>query len=88
MARSDSMPAEPPVDRQALDARLQAAARAGDAPALVEGYRLAADLATRASRPDEAGFFLTHAYVWALVAGDQRSAEVLAAALRRAGRLD
>jgi hypothetical protein len=82
------MPAEPSVDRQALDARLQAAARADDAPALVEGYRLAADLAVRARHPDEAGFFLTHAYVWALVAGDDSSAEALASALRRAGRLD
>jgi hypothetical protein len=79
------MPAEPKEDNAALEARLQAAARAGDAGTLARGYVLAAE---RADRPDEAGFFLTHAYVWALVAGDGPAAERLAAALRRDGRLD
>jgi hypothetical protein len=80
-----SMPADPDLDAAALDAWLQAAARDGDASTLAAVYQRAAH---RAERPDEAGFFLTHAYVWALVAGDARAAESLADALRRDGRLD
>lgn len=79
------MSAEPMDAPATLEARLQAAARAGDAGTLAQGYRLAAE---RTDRPDEAGFFLTQAYVWALVAGDGPAAESLAAALRRDGRLD
>ena len=79
------MPVEPMDDPTALDARLQAAAMAGDAGTLAQGYLRAAE---RTDRPDEAGFFLTQAYVWALVAGDGPAAEGLAAALRRDGRLD
>ncbi len=55
----------------ALDARLIAAHEAGDGAALIDLYTKAADAA-----PDEAasGFFLTHAYVFALEAGDARAA--------------
>ena len=80
-----SMPTEPEEHPALLDARLRAAARAGDAGSLARGYGLAAE---HAAGPDEAGFFLTQAYVWALVAGDGPAAEKLAAALRREGRLD
>jgi len=79
------MPADPVDDRAALDARLQEAARAGDAGSLASLYRRAA---ASTEQPDEAGFFLTHAYVWALVAGDAPAAASIAAALRRNGRLD
>ena len=82
------MPVEPPIEPASLDARLQRAARGGDARALAEGYGLAAQRAERAGRADEAGFFLTHAYVWALVAGDRSTARSLARALRLQGRLD
>ncbi len=80
--------AEPATDAAGLDARLRAAAQAGDAAMLAHGYRQAADRATGAGAADAAGFFLTHAYVWALVAGDAAMAEALAARLRRQGRLD
>ena len=77
--------ADPNDDPATLDARLQEAGRAGDAGTLAQGYGLAAE---RARRPTEAAFFLTQAYVWALVAGDGPAAARLAAALRRDGRLD
>lgn len=82
------MSAEPPVDREALDARLHAAAANGDAASLTKGYRQAAAMAEAAGAADAAAFFRTHAYVWALVAGDGQAAEALAQALRREGRLD
>lgn len=82
------MPVELPIDRQGLDARLRAAARVADAAAMAQGYGLAAERAERAGRTDEAGFFLTQAYVWALVAGDTPTALRLAQSLRRQGRLD
>ena len=72
----------------ALDSRLLAAAGRGDARDLALAYELAAHRADHAGRRDEAGFFLTHAYVWALVAGEEPLAERFAAALRRSGRLD
>ncbi len=75
------------ADRAALDARLREAARAGDAPTLCRGYRCAADRAAASGRLDEAGYFLTHAYVWALVGGHGPEADELAQALRRQGRL-
>jgi hypothetical protein len=80
--------AETAADLAALDARLQAAARAGDAVALARDYRCAADHAARDGKEDAAGFYLTHAYVWALVAGDAAGAASLARDLRRQGRLD
>lgn len=82
------MPAEPQVETVALDTRLRRAASCGDARDLALAYRLAAERADEAGRPDEAGFFLTHAYVWALVAGETPRAEQFARALRHQGRLD
>lgn len=49
-----------------LDARLLDAHEAGDRPALVELYCEAADASNDA---DAAGFYLTHAYVYALELG-------------------
>lgn len=49
-----------------LQARLLTAHGAGDKNALVALYAEAAD---KASSEDEAGFFLTHAYVFALETG-------------------
>jgi hypothetical protein len=82
------MPIEGSIDPTALDNRLQRAASRGDARDLALAYRMAAERADHAGRTDEAGFFLTHAYVWALVAGETPLAEPLARALRHQGRLD
>jgi len=49
-----------------LDQRLLSAHAAGDYPALVSLYREAAEASTDA---DAAGFYLTHAYVFALELG-------------------
>ena len=49
-----------------LDARLLAAHDRDDREALVALYREAAD---RATSPEAAGFYLTHAYVFALELG-------------------
>lgn len=65
-----------------LEDRLAAAHEAGDLPALVAVYTDAAD---RAADMDAACFFLTHAYVFALEAGDARAAG-LRARLAAAGR--
>lgn len=56
------------MDRAALDAALLAAHEAGDRPALIALY-------TRAAEGDGPGaaFYLTHAYVFALEAGDARA---------------
>lgn len=81
-------PVERPADPEALDQALEVAASQGDAAALAEGYELAAALAAAEGADPAAHFFRTHAYVWALVAGDARMAEDLAQALRRDGRLD
>lgn len=65
-----------------LDARLCAAHAAGDGAALIGLYGLAA----AAARDETArGFYLTHAYVFALEAGDAR-APALRAALVEMGR--
>ena len=80
--------AERVADLAALDARLLEAARSGDAAALADGYRLAAQHVAAGGNPDAAGFFLTQAYVWALVAGEAATALGLAQALRAQGRLD
>ncbi|MGR3636358.1 MAG: hypothetical protein ACU0BK_10595 [Shimia sp.] len=56
-----------------LDQRLLAAHAAGDAPTLVALYCQAAETAAT----DEArGFFLTHAYVFALEIGDARAPDL------------
>ena len=65
-----------------LDARLLAAHAAQDRLALIELYEAAA----QAANDDTArGFYLTHAYVFALEAGDPR-AENLRAELVNMGR--
>ncbi|MEL7098320.1 MAG: hypothetical protein AAGM84_05770 [Pseudomonadota bacterium] len=65
-----------------LEARLLAAHAAQDADALIGVYTDAADAAPDV---DTACFFLTHAYVFALEAGDMR-AEDLRLRLAREGR--
>ncbi|MFP7673243.1 hypothetical protein ACG74X_07785 [Marivita sp. S0852] len=55
----------------------------GDLDALVSGYMAAAD---SASDHDAACFFLTHAYVFALEAGDARE-DALRAKLAENGRI-
>ncbi|MEM8579060.1 MAG: hypothetical protein AAGF60_14520 [Pseudomonadota bacterium] len=65
-----------------LEQRLAAAHAAGDAIALIEVYTEAAEAAPDV---DTACFFLTHAYVFALEAGDAR-AELLRTRLAAHGR--
>jgi hypothetical protein len=66
----------------ALDAALLAAHAAGDRAALI---RLYAEAAESAADPDAAGFYLTHAYVFALEAGAPEAA-ALHARLKGEGR--
>ncbi|SFR49233.1 hypothetical protein [Litoreibacter janthinus] len=66
-----------------LDAQLLAAHAAGDVDALITLYTRAAD---EAAKDVAQGFYLTHAYIFALEAGDAR-ADGLAARLRAQGRL-
>ena len=54
-----------------LDAQLRAAHDSGDAPALVALYQQAA-LATKT--PDARGFYLTHAFIFALETGHPETA--------------
>lgn len=56
--------------RAALDAALLTAHAADDRPALIRLYAKAADM----SDGTAAAFYLTHAYVFALEAGDPRAA--------------
>jgi hypothetical protein len=65
-----------------LDTALLAAHETGDLDALVGLYHQAA---TEAPAEDAAGFYLTHAYVFALEHGDRR-AESIRAELIRLGR--
>ena len=58
-----------------LDERLLAAHAAYDRPALIELYMEAAQ---SVASEDAAGFYLTHAYVFALEAGDKRAADIKA----------
>ena len=66
-----------------LDAELLAAHAAGDVEALITLYTCASE---EAAMDVARGFYLTHAYVFALEAGDAR-AEDLADQLRAQGRL-
>ena len=59
---------------EALEARLLAAHAKADTEELISGYALAADRAEMAGDIDKACFFLTHAWVFALEAGDPRAA--------------
>ncbi|WP_270732967.1 hypothetical protein [Shimia sp. Alg240-R146] len=56
-----------------LDHRLLAAHAAGDVPTLVALYCKAAETATT---EEARGFFLTHAYVFALEIGDARAPDL------------
>ena len=70
------------TDRDDLDARLIAAHAAGDLSRLARLYGEAADGAAEEERE---AFYLVHAMVFALEAGD-RSAEDYRARLRKMGR--
>jgi hypothetical protein len=65
-----------------LDGKLRAAHEAQDAETLVTLY---CEAATQAGCDDARGFFLTHAYIYALELGDARAAPLKAQliALRR-----
>lgn len=76
------VPHDAAPDRAPLDAALCAAHLRGDGGALVGLYTRAADAAADA---DAASFYLTHAYVFALEAGDPR-ARALHARLCALGR--
>jgi hypothetical protein len=77
---ADAPPAgAPPADRAALDAALHVAHAARDTDRLVTLYEAAADgPASGATAADAAPFYLTHAYVFALEAGDPRAARLRA----------
>ena len=68
-----------------LDAAMQAAHMAGDRRSLVDLYAQAAEARFAEQDVDAAYFYLTHARVWALEAGDPR-AELLLARLASEGR--
>lgn len=68
---SDAAICTAPSPGDALNTRLLAAHAAGDKPALVGLYTLAADAAPSL---DAACFYLTHAYIFALDLGDSRAA--------------
>jgi hypothetical protein len=70
------------VTRDELDAALLAAHASGDRRALVDLYTKAADTTPSA---EAAGFYLTHAYVFALEAGLPEAA-TLRARLKAEGR--
>ncbi|GAA6165007.1 hypothetical protein NBRC116590_27110 [Pelagimonas sp. KU-00592-HH] len=70
------------MSTDSLDHRLLAAHVAGDGPALVTLY---AEAAAQANTEEARGFYLTHAYVFALEQGDARAAD-LHKALRAMGR--
>lgn len=65
----------PPSDdaKSALDKQLLEAHALDDRPALIALYLKAADTA---KTEDAAGFYLTHAYVFALEAGDRRVPDI------------
>nr|WP_172296250.1 hypothetical protein [Pseudoruegeria sp. HB172150] len=62
----------------ALEDRILAAHAANDLRALVDCYERAAGGLEASGKSDESCFFLTHAYVFALDAGDPRAAELRA----------
>ena len=71
----------------ALDTALLEAHARGDRGALIGLYDRAADEAEAAGDRDRAAFFATHAWVFALEAGDPRAA-ALRARLQDWGRVD
>ncbi|MBX2853641.1 MAG: hypothetical protein KTR21_01560 [Rhodobacteraceae bacterium] len=68
-----------------LDAEMRAAHEAGDSHILVDLYTRAAEARFADQDVDAACFYLTHARVWALDAGDPR-AEALLMRLAAEGR--
>jgi len=78
---------DPSGERALLDARLIAAHAAGDTERLISLYDEAAASSEACGEIDAASFYRTHAYVFALQAGDPR-AEALHAWLKRQGRED
>ncbi|MEL6316661.1 MAG: hypothetical protein AAFR16_03365 [Pseudomonadota bacterium] len=82
---ADGLAAKPPASpRDAINAALLAAHAEHDRSALIRCYAEAADLVAEQDF-DAAAFYLTHAYVFALEAGDPRAA-ALRARLVAAGR--
>lgn len=75
----------PGVDLGALERVLLDAHSRDDRPALARHYAEAAQHAQRAGQPDREAFFLTHAYVFALSAGDP-ACDALHARLKALGR--
>ena len=75
------------MDEDELDARLIAAHKAGKSSTMAALYREAADMAEAEGDAERAAFFMTHAWIFALEAGDP-VAEILDAALKDAGRND
>ncbi|MEM8802715.1 MAG: hypothetical protein AAGF55_09285 [Pseudomonadota bacterium] len=61
-----------------LEAKLLQAHAMEDVPALISLYAQAADQAESESATDRACFFLTHAWIFALEAGDARAAKLKA----------
>ncbi|MDJ1017489.1 MAG: hypothetical protein QNJ35_13330 [Paracoccaceae bacterium] len=74
------------LEDEALEARLLAAHARADTEELIAGYTRAAEHAKMAGDTDKACFFLTHAWVFALEAGDPRAAQ-LRARLMSEGRV-
>ena len=73
-----------PPNRDELDAALLAAHARRDRAALIGLYQQAGDMAEAGGYATAAGFYLTHAYVFALEAGDPRAGD-LYARLKAAG---
>ena len=72
-------------ERRALDDALLAAHARADRAALVKLYARAGDMAERAGDMTACGFYLTHAYVYALEIGDP-AADILHQRLLAQGR--
>ena len=70
-----------------LESALLAAHSSGDSAALVELYSRAAKLAQEEQDTDRAGFYLTHAWIFALECGHCQ-ADALREDLRAQGRVD
>ena len=73
--------------RAELESALLAAHSSGDSAALVELYSRAAQLAQEEQDIERAGFYLTHAWIFALECGHCQ-ADALREDLRAQGRVD
>ena len=74
-----------PLNRDELDQALLNAHARGDRASLITLYEQAGTMAGYDGADEAAGFYLTHAYVFALEAGDGRAGE-LYQRLRAAGK--